>query len=106
MNMSDDTESTASETAGSRAAASESERIAQAIHEAVDRFAEHAAEAEQRIREAAGDARGRWRDGRRAARRGIDRGEHAVEDYIDHHPWYSLGIAFGAGMVISSLLRR
>jgi ElaB/YqjD/DUF883 family membrane-anchored ribosome-binding protein len=84
----------------------ESERIAQTIHDAVDRFAAQAADAEQRVRAAAGDAETRMKASGRAARGRATEAGHAVESYIDEHPWTSLGVAFGAGIIISSMLRR
>ncbi|MGD2073877.1 MAG: hypothetical protein PVI91_11400 [Gammaproteobacteria bacterium] len=85
---------------------SESERVAQAIHEAVDRFAQHAAQAEQRIRDAAAEAQHKVETSKRSARAKGEEAASAVEEYIDKHPWASLGIAFGAGIIVSSLLRR
>jgi ElaB/YqjD/DUF883 family membrane-anchored ribosome-binding protein len=85
---------------------SESERVAQVIHEAVDRFAQHAAQAEQRIRDAAADAQDKVESTKRTARLKGEEAASAVEEYVDNHPWASLGIAFGAGIIISSLLRR
>ena len=85
---------------------SESERLAQVIHDAIDRFAERAADAEQRVRRAGDEARVRAEGARERARAGTREAEQAVESYVDRHPWTALGVAFGAGIVISSLLRR
>ena len=84
----------------------ETEHVARIIHEAIDRFAVHAAEAEQRVRDAATDAQERIRASRDAARVKKDEAASAVEEYVDQHPWTALGIAFGAGVIVSSLLRR
>lgn len=84
----------------------ETEHVAQVIHDAIDRFAVHAAEAEQRVRDAAADAQDRIRSSKDAARAKTDEAASAVETYVDHHPWTALGIAFGAGVILSSLLRR
>ena len=84
----------------------EAERIAEIIHEAIDRFTVQAAEAEQRVRDAADDVQTRVRTSRQRARTRVYDTTEAVEEYIDDHPWAALGIAFGAGIVLSSLLRR
>lgn len=84
----------------------ETEHVAQVIHDAIDRFAVHAAEAEQRVRDAAADAEDKLRVSRDAARAKTDEAASAVEGYVEHHPWTALGIAFGVGMILSSLLRR
>jgi ElaB/YqjD/DUF883 family membrane-anchored ribosome-binding protein len=85
---------------------SESERVAQVIHEAVDRFAQQAAQAEQRLKDAAADAQRKVETSKRAARVKGEEAASVVEEYVDEHPWASLGIAFGAGIIISSILRR
>lgn len=85
---------------------SETERVARKIHEAIDRFAEHAADAEQRVRDAASEAEARLQSGKQTAKVKGTQAAAATENYIDEHPWAALGIAFGAGIVISSLLRR
>lgn len=84
----------------------ESERIAEVIHDALDRFTVHAAEAEKRVKDAAGEARIKIKATKNDARRNAGEATHAVEDYVEEHPWAALGVAFGAGIVISALLRR
>lgn len=81
-------------------------RATEAAHSAVDRAASTAATAEDKLREAAETARVRAREtGERLQHRS---GELASQTrrYVDDHPLASLGIAFAAGLVISSLLRR
>ncbi len=85
---------------------SESERVAQVLHDALDRFAQHAAQAEQRLKDVAAEARHKVASSQNTARVKSEEVASAVEDYVDGHPWASLGIAFGAGVVIASLLRR
>lgn len=84
----------------------ETERMVEILHEALDRFGAQAGSAERRLRESAGEVREGVRStGRRARARGNE-AANAVEDYVDDHPWAAVGIAFGAGIILSSLLRR
>ena len=85
---------------------SETERLAQVIHDAVDRVSEQVAEAELRVRQAGDEARAKVDAAQRKAKTSTREAERAVERYVDQHPWTSLGVAFGAGIIISSLLRR
>lgn len=85
---------------------SESERLAQVIHDAVDRVSEQVAEAELRVRQAGEEARAKVDAAQRRTRAGTREAERAVERYVDEHPWTALGVAFGAGIIISSFLRR
>jgi ElaB/YqjD/DUF883 family membrane-anchored ribosome-binding protein len=79
---------------------SETERVVQILHAALERFAQHAAQAEQRLKNIVAEARHKVASSRSEAAASV------VEDYVDRHPWASVGIAFGAGLVIASLLRR
>jgi ElaB/YqjD/DUF883 family membrane-anchored ribosome-binding protein len=86
--------------------ATETERMVNILHEALDRFAEHAGSAERQARSTADDVR---EGARRRAVRARDKGNEAaniVEEYVDDHPWTAAGIAFGAGIIVSSMLRR
>jgi ElaB/YqjD/DUF883 family membrane-anchored ribosome-binding protein len=85
---------------------SESERVAEVVHEALDRFTTQAAEAEKRVREAADDAQQRLQSSKHRVREKGRETANVIEEYVDEHPWTSLGVAFGAGIILSSLLRR
>lgn len=100
------TDKKADKTVNDNVAGSESEQVAKMIHEAIDRFAARAAEAEQRIKEAAADAQTKVAATKRTAKLKSEQAVTAAESYVDQHPWAALGIAFGAGIIISSLLRR
>lgn len=81
-------------------------RATEAVHEAVDRAAATAGPAEDRLRDAASSARVRAREtGDRLQERSEELASQ-TRRYVDDHPLASLGIAFAAGLVISSLLRR
>lgn len=84
----------------------ESERIAEVMHEAIDRFTQRATEAEQRIKHAANDAQASMKAKRENIQATAERTENALETYVEEHPWRSLGIAFGIGIAVTSLLRR
>jgi len=86
--------------------ATETERMVNILHEALDRFADHAGSAERRVRSSAGDVREGVRGGAARARVRGNEAANIVEEYVDDHPWTAAGIAFGAGIIVSSLLRR
>lgn len=74
---------------------STTERAAQAAHKTIDRFAARGSAAEKRAREM----------GIKAAQRSREMRAN-VGDYIDKHPFASLGVAAAAGFLLSALLRR
>jgi ElaB/YqjD/DUF883 family membrane-anchored ribosome-binding protein len=82
------------------------ERIAQSAHEAVDRIAAQAEQAERRIRAAAAEAQTKVDEGRERARNTGREARSAAIEYIDQHPFTALAVAFGAGVVVASLMRR
>jgi ElaB/YqjD/DUF883 family membrane-anchored ribosome-binding protein len=106
MNKSAETDTSTKPSGDEEHFTSQSERLAQVIHDAVDRVSEQVAEAEQRVRQAGEEARAKVAATQRSARTSAREAEHAVERYVDQHPWTALGVAFGAGIIISALLRR
>ncbi|HUO82182.1 MAG TPA: hypothetical protein VM616_04920 [Gammaproteobacteria bacterium] len=81
-------------------------RATEVAHEAIDRAAASAGPAEDRLRETATEARARLRQsGERLQERSGDLAQQ-TQRYVDEHPLASLGIAFAAGLVVASLLRR
>lgn len=82
------------------------ERATAAAHDAVDRVGERAVRAEERLRDTADEIR---RKGNRARDRAQEMGDDAAvtaRSYLHEHPLASLAAAFGAGVVISALMRR
>jgi len=80
--------------------------IAQKLHDAVDRIALQAHKAERRLNSASGDVGslfGKTRDAAAAKTNDLSSG---LRDYVQEHPVASLGIAFGAGLLVAALLRR
>jgi ElaB/YqjD/DUF883 family membrane-anchored ribosome-binding protein len=84
----------------------ETERVVKALHEALDRVAEQAGGAEQNMRESAAGMQERVRSTGRQVRAKGNEAANVVEDYVDDHPWAAVGLAFGAGIILSSMLRR
>ncbi len=83
-----------------------SERLTQAAHETIDRVGEQAADMERRLKDKAGEVRRKSTDGRDRAQ---EMGQEAVEtarSYAHDHPFATLAVAFGAGVLLSSLVRR
>ena len=81
-------------------------KAAEVARDLVDRLAEKAAEAEVRIRgashQASDEVRARAGDMQQQTRELTD----TVEQYLQEHPIKALGIAFGAGLLVSTMLRR
>lgn len=84
----------------------EMERMVDILHAALNRFADHAGSAERKVRETAGDVGEGLREGAAHARVKGNEAANIVEDYVGDHPWTAAGIAFGAGIIVASLLRR
>lgn len=82
------------------------DQIAGKAHETVDKTAETAGKAEEYVREHASHADERVRE---AASQGRERADHVLERVKSHvcgNPLMSIGIAFIAGALYSSLMRR
>jgi ElaB/YqjD/DUF883 family membrane-anchored ribosome-binding protein len=84
----------------------ETERIVRVLHDALDRLAEQAGGAEEQVRDSAESVRERVRSTKQQVRARSNEAANAVDDYVDDHPWAAVGIAFGAGIILSSILRR
>ena len=81
-------------------------QVAGKVHEAVDRAAETAGKAEEYTRQHASQADERVRE---AAAHGRERADDLLErmnGYVRDNPLMSIGIAFVAGALYSSLTRR
>jgi len=82
------------------------EQLRSAAHETIDRVAQAATGAEQRIRETAAEAAERAHRTQAQAGDAIDRGVAELKGYVKTNPIATAGIAFAAGVIVSSLLRR
>lgn len=82
------------------------EKAARAAHDAVDKAAEAAENVEKKVRDKAEELRETAEERYEQAR--IQSGEFTdkVARYVDEKPLTALGIAFAAGLVISSILRK
>lgn len=89
-----------------RRAQSVAEPLIEVIRDALDQFSASADDAEERVKGAASELQTRVRSTARQAKGRGQEAANAVEDYVDGHPWAALGIAFGAGILLSSILRR
>lgn len=78
------------------------DRLAAKAHETVDQVADRAAQAEREMRDAAARTAERVRDASTSAEQQVRR----LADYLEANPVTCVGIAFAAGMLVSSLLRR
>lgn len=83
-----------------------SERFAEKAHRTIDEAAATASEAEREWRRAAGEAVDRVRVREEELARTVDENLGKLKTYVEKNPIQSAGLAFVAGVVLSSLLRR
>lgn len=81
-------------------------RVADGAHEQVDRAARRAAQAEDTIRGRAADSSEIVHEKMQSAKHELDEMTGKIESYARANPVTAAGIAFAAGMVLSSILRR
>lgn len=81
-------------------------KVADNAHEQVDRAAKHAAKAEETLRERATDSSEAVQERLQSARKEVDEMAGNIERYARANPVTTAGIAFAAGILLSSLLRR
>lgn len=82
------------------------DRLASMAHETVDKVADTARQAEQQARGAASVAVDKARETEERVRAATDEGLATIRSYVEQNPLASASIAFAAGIVVSSLLRR
>lgn len=83
-----------------------SERMTQAAHETVDRVGEHAADMERRLKDKADDIKRKSYETRDKARSMSEDVAENARSYTREHPIATLAMAFGAGVLLSRLMRR
>jgi ElaB/YqjD/DUF883 family membrane-anchored ribosome-binding protein len=79
---------------------------AKAAHDAIDRVARRAEQAEQRIRKTADSAEVKLRQSLQSAREKGLTVKGSVGQFVHDHPIACVGIAFGVGLLLSSLAKR
>lgn len=82
------------------------ERLASKAHETVDRMAEAANYAEREVRSAATRTAEQAKQLRDQAVESADENMQRVRSYVEQNPMMAAGIAFAAGVLLSSLFRR
>jgi ElaB/YqjD/DUF883 family membrane-anchored ribosome-binding protein len=82
------------------------DRLATLAHGTVDRVSSAASEAEQQVRGAAAQVAEQTEEIRDNATRIAQRGVKQARTYVKQNPLLAAGIAFAAGIVLRSLLRR
>jgi ElaB/YqjD/DUF883 family membrane-anchored ribosome-binding protein len=82
------------------------ELLADKAHAAVDQVAKTAGKAEQTVRDRAGKAAEVARDSEQQAIETATRSARQVRAFVRRNPIAASGIAFAAGLVLSSLMRR
>lgn len=71
------------------------QKFSQRAHEAVDRMTETAEQAGVRLQDAKSNVQRRTRET-----------SQKLSEYMQSHPFASLGIAFGAGVLLAAILKR
>jgi ElaB/YqjD/DUF883 family membrane-anchored ribosome-binding protein len=89
-----------------RASATTTERFAAKAHDTVDGLAQRAERAEREVRGAAARTAEQARELHERATASAEQGARRVADYVENNPLTCVGIAFAAGVLFSSLLRR
>lgn len=82
------------------------QQVAQKAHEYVDKAAAQADMVEQRVRAACTDAQGRVNMSSEDLKARYGEMNSKVTNYVYEHPLSSIGVAFGAGVLLAALLRR
>jgi len=80
------------------------DNVTETLHQSVNTLGEHAATAEEKIRETATTSSETMAEKQLQARQYWD--QSAVGKYTKENPVATAGIAFAAGMLLTSLLRR
>ncbi|CAM3644149.1 DUF883 family protein [Parendozoicomonas haliclonae] len=75
-------------------------------HEAFDSAAHRASSAEHYVRDHVGEAAHRLHDKEREMERALRDSADRVRHYAGQHPLMTVGVAFGAGILLTLLLRR
>lgn len=82
------------------------EAAARKAHEFVDRVAKLAEESEEQIRKITQNAEFTLKESLDTARSKGLVAKESVGDLVQRHPWAAVGIAFGVGVLLSTLARR
>ena len=82
------------------------ERLAAKAHDTVDRVAEAANYAEREVRGAAARTAEQAKELRDQALERADENMQRVRSYVEQNPMMAAGIAFAAGVLLSTLFRR
>ncbi|HSB95193.1 MAG TPA: DUF883 C-terminal domain-containing protein [Spongiibacteraceae bacterium] len=82
------------------------EAAARMAHDFVDRVAKLAEESEVRIRNATLNAESSLKESLDTARTKSLAAKESIGDLVQRHPWAAVGIAFGVGVLLSTLAQR
>lgn len=81
-------------------------RVAESAHELIDDTAEKAENVERRLRSKAADAGEKLDATKESANEQVERSLARIESFVQTKPLTAAGIAFAAGVVATSILRR
>lgn len=80
------------------------DKVTETLHQSVDTLSEHAAATEEKLRKTAAASAETMGEKQQQAKNYWD--QSAVGQYTKEHPVATAGIAFAAGMLLTTLLRR
>ncbi|WP_024329976.1 hypothetical protein [Thioalkalivibrio sp. ALR17-21] len=82
------------------------DRISERAHETVDQAARGAGKAEERIRREAERAEDSAKEAGAKIKEQSEESLQSITSFVGEHPFLSLGLAFAAGTLVSTLRRR
>ena len=81
-------------------------RVADSAHKLIDNTAAKAEEVERQLRRKAAKAGEKYEDTKETANEQVEQSLAKVESFVREKPMTAAGIAFAAGIIASSILRR
>lgn len=85
---------------------STTQRVAKAAHDAIEDTAAKAEPLELQLREKASNAGDKVEAGHEATQQQVEQTIASIEKFVNEKPVAAAGVAFAAGIVVSTLLRR
>lgn len=82
------------------------QQVADKAHDAVDKTADVAENVDARVRETAEQVKAKTTESVDSVKAASVNAQQKVTDYVNENPMKALGIAFGAGVIATALLRK
>ncbi|GHA06453.1 hypothetical protein GCM10008090_15160 [Arenicella chitinivorans] len=82
------------------------QQVANKAHDAVDKTADAAENVDARVRETAEQVKAKTNESVDTMKTASANAQQTVTDYVNDNPMKALGIAFGAGVIATAILRK